>query len=459
MKKLSPINKVMQQLPVSSFAIEGNRQRRFIVELGIIALAFTILFLRAYSIIIPVSLLTLVYVMVRFNLYENIFCATVFFPYIAGYLFNTIGIDHVGGGLRYLGLISLFIVSISGKAKLNGFSKGLLFLCIILLLFGISVFATDGGDYAVPKLLNTIRYGLILYFAFCFLFSNQEKFDFTKMGVSLITLSVMLLPLSLIVNGISGPSGITDFGFLRIQTHEDFTASEGDSFHIGYQSAGFLMLQALGFFMIEARNRRLFFVVLMISIATVSILYGGSRQAIVSVLVIVTFWALFMNSRRNSKSGPNYRWIVFLLILVISFYYIISTLVSEGGLLQSVADEGYVEGGGRGVWLMSGIEQFIENPIWGVGFGRYTVFGLYGSYPHNLFVELLCETGLIGFTVAIFIALLAWFKNKKAMAPYLCLWLAYFLRSMASEDLSANIVVFAIIFALYSVKKPAMKAN
>ena len=450
----------MRQLSVSSFVSEGNRQRHYIIEIGIILLAFVLLFLRIHSLIIPVSLLTLVYVMIRFNLYENIFSAIIFFPYIAGYLFNTIGIEHVGGGLRYLGLMSLFIASIVGKARLNNLSKGLLPLCLLLILFGVSVFTTEGGNYAVPKLVATLRYGFVSFFAFSFLFSNQENFDFTKMGVSLITLSVMLLPLSLIVNGISGPAGIMDFGFLRIQTHEDFIASDEASLHISYQNAGFLMLQALGYFMIDARNRRLPFVVLMIGIATVTLLYGGSRQAIVSVLVIVAFWALFINSKKNSKSGSShFRWIVFLFIIVISFFYIISTLVSEGGMLQSVAEEGYIEGGGRGAWLMSGVEQFMDNPLWGVGFGRYTVFGYYGSYPHNLFVELLCETGVLGFIVTTLLAFSIWFKNKKAMSPYLCLWLAYFLRSMASEDLSANIVVFTIIFALYSVKLPDMKAK
>jgi O-antigen ligase len=52
------------------------------------------------------------------------------------------------------------------------------------------------------------------------------------------------------------------------------------------------------------------------------------------------------------------------------------------------------------------IKSIYENPLLGIGFGS---FGLYyantdeRNYPHNMFLEILCETGLIGFLLLLFL--------------------------------------------------------
>ena len=143
--------------------------------------------------------------------------------------------------------------------------------------------------------------------------------------------------------------------------------------------------------------------------------------------------------------------LVFLLLVILGSLFIISILTVEEGLLSSVAQEGYIEGGGRGAWLLSGVDQFLSNPIWGVGYGRFVIFGEYGSYPHNLFVELLCETGLVGFSIAMVLAIRTGLRVKESALPFLTLFLAYFLRSMASGSLSLNIIVFAMLFAMFSL--------
>ena len=140
-------------------------------------------------------------------------------------------------------------------------------------------------------------------------------------------------------------------------------------------------------------------------------------------------------------------------------YYVINTLTADEGLLNSLAEEGFVEGGGRGEWLMSGINQFLEHPVWGVGYGRFMVYNYYGSYPHNLFIELLCETGLVGFIVAAILVSIAILRSRKLVLPFLYLWLAYFSRSMASEDISMNITVFVILFAMVSADYEAKPAE
>jgi O-antigen ligase len=346
--------------------------------------------------------------------------------------------------------------------------KGLFPLILLLLLFTISVYTTFGGDHAEPKLINTIRHGLTLFFAYSFLFSNTEKFDFAKLGVLYIVLAIFLVPMSIPVNGIEGPTDLFDFGFLRYQTHEEFidvVEVDDDAFHIQYQNTGFLLLMGFGVFMIESKKNKLWQILLILAIVSLALLYTGSRQAIVSIFVMAFVWAFIINRDntstnlyrfiRNSTSANFYkligRWFAIILVVGVT-YYIIGFLTEEEGLLESVVDEGYVEGAGRGDWLMAGVDQFLSHPVFGVGYGRFIVFNMYGSYPHNLFIELLCETGLVGFSIAMVLGVFAAIKNRKVFKPFLLLWLAYFLRSMASGEISLNIYVFVILFALSSAK-------
>ncbi len=83
-----------------------------------------------------------------------------------------------------------------------------------------------------------------------------------------------------------------------------------------------------------------------------------------------------------------------------------------------------------GLVFQSAIKVWLESPIIGVGLHTYrqvcTDFGLLGSgpgvcfHPHNLSLELLSETGVIGFTLfyamiaSIFISIFKSYKKNKS---------------------------------------------
>lgn len=449
-----------------SFFIGRREQKLFWVDLALIFLAFAALFVHSIPVQYIAAIL-MIYVTIRCNLYENVFSFIVFFPNVAGFVFNPLGIDHVGGIIKYAGLAVLFVLILLRRANMGFMPKGLFPLVLLLLLFTISVYTTFGGDRAEPKLINTIRHGLTLFFAYSFLFSNTEKFDFTKLGVLYIVLAIFLVPMSIPVNNIEGPTNLFDFGFLRYQTHEEFIDAvivEDDAFHIKYQNTGFLLLFGFGVFMIESKKNKLWQILLMLAIVSLALLYVGSRQAIVSIFVMAFVWAFIINRdniiNRGNTSIKFYRligrWFAIALVVGVT-YYLIGVLTAEEGLLESVMDEGFVEGAGRGDWLLAGVDQFLSHPVFGVGYGRFMIFNMYDSYPHNLFIELLCETGLVGFSIAMVLGVFAAIKNRKVFRPFLLLWLAYFLRSMVSGNISLNIYVFVILFALSSVKFDEIK--
>lgn len=99
---------------------------------------------------------------------------------------------------------------------------------------------------------------------------------------------------------------------------------------------------------------------------------------------------------------------------------------------------------------MRGLELFLQNPVTGVGFGRYSLWGNYGNYPHNLFIEILCELGIIGFLFISAFTLSALKGTKHLWGRYIYFFLVLFLASMASGGMESNIVVFSFLFALPS---------
>jgi len=50
--------------------------------------------------------------------------------------------------------------------------------------------------------------------------------------------------------------------------------------------------------------------------------------------------------------------------------------------------------GNRGTLYKLAMMEFMKSPVTGMGPGNYTL--KYGKYPHNVLLELLCETGLAG---------------------------------------------------------------
>ena len=78
------------------------------------------------------------------------------------------------------------------------------------------------------------------------------------------------------------------------------------------------------------------------------------------------------------------------------------------------------------------IEQFGNSPVFGIGTGQYAIYeaslgmpansGLHGTNPHNVYVQVLCENGLVGFipfVLGLICSLWLAFKRKNALAVVL----------------------------------------
>jgi O-antigen ligase len=127
----------------------------------------------------------------------------------------------------------------------------------------------------------------------------------------------------------------------------------------------------------------------------------GSRGGMITfVLEMVLLAVLILGKRRNPRALLGYAAICVFILALISFS-------SKGQVIGRIGD---LNPGIRPQITKDSLKMFLQRPVWGWGLGTFpTVYPRYRSFYTNLFIneahndyaQLLTETGLLGFTLAI----------------------------------------------------------
>lgn len=129
-------------------------------------------------------------------------------------------------------------------------------------------------------------------------------------------------------------------------------------------------------------------------------LTGGGRGGFVYIVVISVFMAFYY--LKSSKKHRGHAILILLILAVVGFF-----VVSSLGIMQS-AGMGRITGNltednSRKELYQSAFEAFLSSPIIGCGVG--SIWWTVGFYCHNMILDLLAETGLIG---TIFLLSIVW---------------------------------------------------
>lgn len=118
----------------------------------------------------------------------------------------------------------------------------------------------------------------------------------------------------------------------------------------------------------------------------------------------------------------------------------------------------------RGTLFKLAIMEFQKSPIVGMGPMGYSI--KYGMYPHNAILQILCETGIIGFLF--FMTFIIWAiirmlrigRRRKEIRYLILLFVAYAIQANISGDLwncSALLCALGYGFALSGAEQPVQK--
>ena len=348
---------------------------------------------------------------------------------IAGiaYSYNVINIlmycfgMHERAGMRLLvfwgGLcfIACAIIIAFIKNVLSRISKGTLIITITILGLTVPAILFSGrkGVYSV-YIDNMLVYMLIsVPMLFAGVLVGQRRCE-RSFEMSIDRISFLVIPASLyyVFGRLTGLTG-TDFGFISYMV-------------FAFTILPFLMIKIIK---ITQKNSKKIWDVITTVLFLTAILLSGTRSAYVTILTGLI--ALIIVRRKQGRSVGIIAAAILFILVFTWFNLCIWTIpgfeainrfrpflkgLLKGELVTSYTgySNGYttesihrmadslVEHGTGGLYLANrgtlfilAIKEFLKSPLFGMGPMQYTI--KYGIYPHNVYLETIAETGIIGF--------------------------------------------------------------
>lgn len=171
----------------------------------------------------------------------------------------------------------------------------------------------------------------------------------------------------------------------------------------------------------EKPNQKAIFEIIILSIA---LLMTGKRGPIVFSLPSVFLAGIIpmRGGKKFRKIRKSFVAVIAFIALFFMFEGILEQIPVFGRYVASI--NGFINGddvsSGRSRLYAWAVQLFLRNPIFGIGWGKYrtTVVGnatlVKALDTHNVYLQLLCETGIIGFIVFTTLFILSWVMTKNA---------------------------------------------
>ena len=209
------------------------------------------------------------------------------------------------------------------------------------------------------------------------------------------------------------------------------------------------------------------FLIVSIFIGIWATISGQGRGA----LILLVLFAVYMITSMSIKYNQNHKNVLNKILLVLTFvvvFIIIKTQIADENLADNVLLSGrmgqfikgmlenpkeYILYSARGKIYVKVLPAIKNSPIWGHGIG--SVFYAADTYSHNIFLDIMCELGIIG--IGIFIALSCrLIKNsQKDLCTYFVWWILlsdFFVLQLSGYYLYHTGIWFSIGYLLSSTK-------
>jgi O-antigen ligase len=290
---------------------------------------------------------------------KELFIALYFFVFIFGCF---VGIsDNFYNELRILEIIILLVINIfwGEKTNIDSIKGEILFF---LFLFSGSLI-WNNSEYIVFELL-------VFYLLYRALFLLNYNEILSK-AVLISSFSIFLMfPVAI-------------YSYLNIGVYGNWYPMP---WNIRIYNSYFVVCSIFAmWFYLEGdkyKNIYLFFIFL----ALLSILFDGGRSAIIAYTVFIALVCIFNKLNRLR--------LILVYALTWMVYFFIVFFSPSNPLRPIVRD---TSSGRYKLWEHA-IQCWLNNPILGCGFYQLDEYANLPAHPHNLFIQILSETGLIGFS-------------------------------------------------------------
>ncbi len=337
-------------------------------------------------------------------------------------------------------LIIIWNVCINKKIIINNYII-LILIFSFTLLFNIIINGINGNT-AIFKTISFLIYTLI-YCYYIFVVTDRELIDILK---NIIIYFIIL-------------SVISAFLYLRHAEYELF-----DIFKENHIITG--MVYGIGFLNIffDFKYKNIFFRIIkygILSIFICLVLLTGARGPLICMLITIFINYLILFYKNKLKIMNLFVFLLFIIIFFSAFNFSneINFLIKNYKGIEMLSDsyenlkiKNMDEFSTKRTYLYEeAYKEFLKKPFFGKGIGKHEK---QGEYPHNLFLEILSQIGIIGF-VPFFVIICCWFyfflksemrfyKNSEyRFIKYLFIF--YFFHSFFSGSIFCNIQFWGLL--------------
>lgn len=326
------------------------------------------------------------------------------------------------------------IFNFNSLKKINFFNNRIyfLFFSFVILIFP---YESNNLHNSFLKYLSFLRFVFMMFGIIIFLAKNNEKDSFFHIIQKTYIIFLIFISIDVLIEFNYG-SNI--FGY--ISNYEGRIASfSNDELIIGYV---YCFLTFFTFFFIYKNTNNYFFLVIIISIILISFIIGERSNFIKLSLLLIFF--LFVNFLFKRIKFSN---IILIILLVIVFFlslYQFTKNTAQGKKLFNF-DELIIINNDKHVLNFMGrfyesahaahyitaYRIFLNHPITGIGINNFHAESKKKKYddnlfdkqrtsthPHQLYLEILSETGLLGFLYFIFIFFYPIYLSLKKLINY-----------------------------------------
>lgn len=348
-----------------------------------------------------------------------------------------------GAMFSLLGFIMVF-------REYNGFfyknRSGIFALLLVFAYFYCTLVYGGYNEEGVDKFSGIISNGITSLLGFYVLFTSR-KIQNSQFAQMLIITSVMMIEYLLTFYHFSA-GGIFDFNWLR-ETATYIEETQLDHKIIGYQHIGMNTAFALGIFMAKRKletKETIYFCIVCFWLALMS----GARQSVLAVAAIIAVRYILLGNTGEAKLKIKY--VILISVLLYIVYNLAYWLNIEA--ITKTFEEGDT---GRDLLKIQALLIFEREPFFGQGLGGFMVI-TGEDYPHNFFLEILCECGLVGMIFLAGVCLIYMMKNKIGIRQqtgnnsfFIIMMIALTVRCMVSGNFTLSIQLFSALFALSSL--------
>ena len=390
----------------------------------------------------------------------GVFCLLMC-PLLAGFLFRSFGIPHVGSVMSLLiGFALLFGFKLRSKIASAQWEAPALWLLLTISVLFISYLMGPQTEYCQAKFIMFVT-GLVLEVITFRFIIGSNLINLWSLGLMAVVSSVVHYSTTaynwpgIIPSNIFIPCGIrgTDIELLKEArpVYAGLLACFGvmcllsNSIQKQFKRIHYLQMflaMTIAMLVINSIGQRLYIVTVFLA-GLLLLLYRPADRVLAGAVALIMIGACAAMVTFGIAKGAT---------------QLIQTFTTE----QSTIDERL----NRSINWGPAIRRIKEKPFFGHGLGGYyldewTICTEPGeeAYAHNLFLELLSETGFVGTILIVFPVIIFWFipagrqvflfRTKTGDAPVFLLLYA-FCHAMITRDLRESHLLFAIIAVMWA---------